>query len=123
MSIKQIRLLKAKKGELYKELTEVGEELSKLENVRKVPELVKKYKGKYFKYHNSYGNDVKWWLYVHCTDITEDAKMLCTTFHVTPLDLIEIETGVKGEWLFQRQITKAEFTKALSEIKKLVNAL
>ncbi len=124
MSLKKIRLLKAKKGEAYRKFNEISEELSKLENLQKIPKLIKEYKGKYFKYHNSYGGNEKWWLYVYCSGVSEDARFICSTFQVTPMGLIEIEThSEKGEWLFQIPIKKAEYNKALLKVKELINAL
>lgn len=55
-------------------------------------ETKRKYIGRYFKYHNSYGGDhARWWLYGAATEVTDYGQIQGLTFQHTSMDRIEIE--------------------------------
>lgn len=93
-----------------------------------MPELQKKYKGKYFKYNNGASRDRRWPLYSFCIDIKSDWEGIFQSFELAKTNNHEAVFKTKhssGFHLCQREITKQEYMNALKifqkELKKLEN--
>ena len=67
-----------RRKQIEKEISELRSKIGRLNNEAEaleikgvLPRLRKKFEGKCFKFHNSYGGDsVNWWLYVRITEVT-----------------------------------------------------
>ena len=125
--LKKLEQLKDKSHQLQRQV-------SNLEYKRMVelalPNL-RKFIGKCFKYHNSYGSQhERWWLYSKVISVDEKNMMFnCIEFQRTSLEKIEIELEKKfnfnGENFFTRmsgyiEITANEYNLEKRKLKKFV---
>jgi len=84
-----------------------------------LPKLKKQYQGKYFKYRNCYDSERTWWLYSYVKEVVDMAGFNGFQFQTDTYDKIDIEFNNDQSFSsLRKEITKDEFMKALSKIKK-----
>jgi hypothetical protein len=116
--------LKEQLDKINKERNQIIDLIEKQELEKKLPILKKKYEGKYFKCKNSYSASDEWYLYSHCAKITNLHEALVNSFQTTSLGKSKFETrDTYYDSLFEIEITKKEYQKALADFKKRLNKL
>ena len=80
--------------------------------------------GRYFKYHNSYGDDERWWLYATVTGVSEWGHLYGWSFEHTVTGKFSIQTHellhiVSEGW---REIDSAEFWGEASKMSTMILA-
>ena len=83
---------------------------------RDMPILRKKYEGKCFKYENSDGNG-KWPIYSFCEKVIDDSMAKVHSFESGPNGHYEFKIGQTFFFLFQTEIRKSAYNKALRRFK------
>lgn len=92
--------------------------IERLENEQKIPELKKKYEGKYFVYNNSCSPQQQWPMYVHCIRVVDFNFCICSTFETAP-DSCAFTVNKRMHYHnCQRQISKKVYDAALRKFKR-----
>lgn len=118
-TIEQLRI-KAKKERLA--LNKTINKIDKMEEAEGLPELEKKYLGKYFKTRNSYGSGKKWWVYTKVESISFPNSFKGKTFQTVCDGKREIDFNYNGYLTsLDAEISKSEYTKQLEMIKCFIN--
>lgn len=112
--------LEIKQAKQQKALTATRYKIEDIKDKELLPDLKKKYEGKYWKYRNSAGGDTdKWWLYSYCKEVKSVYNFIYVCFEITPYTHEFKINETCGDFLCQIQITKAEYNRAAkSFIKK-----
>lgn len=120
----QLEGLKRVEARATNDLRTLRSQIEKLEDAELLPTLRKKYEGKYFKFRNSRGLD-SWLLYVYCRKVMRSRFNIARvdTFQITPQECEFHAMAEGGEFLFQTQITKREWDRALRALKARVERL
>jgi len=122
LSLDELRRKEAQQAEM---LRSTREQIEDQENAELLPVLRLKYEKKYFRYKNSSEPDCSWSLYVYCRQVTNSRFQMAIvdSFEVAPHGC-EFKTGADGgEFLFETQITKDEWDRALRAFKARVGLL
>lgn len=123
--------IRGKEMSLKEQLDKINKKRNKIidlieiqELKEKLPVLKKKYEGKYFKCKNCYSAGEEWYLYSHCVKIIDSHRGLVNSFQTTIFEKSEFETrDTFHDSLFEIEITKKEYQKALADFKKRLNKL
>jgi hypothetical protein len=120
MNIKQLKTEVIQQGKKYSDLKELlRQEELKIE----LPKLKKRYEGKFFKCKNSSGSE-QWNLYTHCRKVVDVNEFEIDQFELTPFDSrLVVNSNQFGKFSFKKQISKAEYLRALTKFKTQVNKL
>lgn len=112
--MKTVKELQSEKRQLQRLLLEKSLQIENLEKTKLLPKLKKMYKGRYFKFENSYDSHIKWNVYVFCKEV----------INLTDASVVKFETAINyldkhsykfeneddcGFYLLQTEITKEEF--------------
>lgn len=120
----QIDQLEAQLKRVYKERDSITGRIEKLKSEKELPGLIKKYKGKYFKFNNGYNSTDRWWLYSHVKEIKARGHFVVSRFETTCDGKSEFATTVEySTSLMQVPITRAQYYAALRRFKKQLNNL
>jgi len=116
--------LKVQLAEVNEWRVKLIDEISEQEDNLKMPALIKKHVGKFYKYRNSFGNKENgWWMYSHCIGVNNSNEGIFNTFQVSP-DRCEFKIkDLTGFHLCERLITKREYTAAFRKFLAAVNRL
>jgi len=117
--------LKLRETQQTTALRRTRQQIEDQENAEFLPTLRKQFEGKYFRYKNSSGPDRTWSLYVYCRTVTS------SRFHIAIVDTFEVTPGGckfdvgadAAQFLFEKQITKREWDRALRAFKARVERL
>lgn len=80
-----------------------------------LPEIKKKFEGKYFKYLNRYGSGEKWFMYIHCKQVTSINAGVLDSFETTPVESSFELSKRSYLTLLGTPITKREYNAALKK--------
>lgn len=119
----QLKQLQSEIVKIESILISQRENEERLKNKIELPRLIKKYEGKYFKYKNSYGRDDSWNLYSYCEKVAGGERAIVHQFQTDIRGKCEFEIGNTHFHLFQTEITKAEYLRALKQFKARCNKL
>lgn len=123
--IKQIKNLESLKKEAAiksKELNKVVNEIDKIERGAGLPELNKKYLGKYFKTKNSYGHGKGWYIYTIVDSVEFPNSFKGRTFQTTSDGIREFSFEYNGYLSsLEKQIKKEEYMSQLEMVKSFIN--
>lgn len=122
---KELQQLKPILNKLNKQRVAVSDRIDELETQLALPDLKKKYKGKYFRYKNSYSSDKWWWLFIYISDVLTERVFVASSFQITVDGKCEFRVGEKMyyESMLENKITKSEYTAALKRFKAKLNQL
>lgn len=100
--------------------------ISKLETEISLPDIKKRYEGKYFKYRNSYGPRSKgWWLYSFVIEVMGPDNFIVDSFETDEKGeaVFQHKKSEFSEHLFQQSIHKSVYNAALKKFKEALNKL
>ncbi len=98
--------------------------LDKLNDKEQLPILKKKYEGKYFKYKDSFGTNEYWWAYFKCIKVNGIYNYRANAFQSIPgKNEFEINRHLSGPIMFQTEITRNEYKRALKKFKSKLRLL
>ena len=121
IEVEKLRELELKK---ISELRKIQNKLRDAEERIELPELKKKFEGKYFKYRNSYGGDSSWWLFAYCKEVKGVYHYVCDTFEsFDDKNEFKLNDVSSGQHLFQQQIPKSAYNHALKMFLKKASQL
>ena len=101
--------------ELQNILQETKNEIEELKTKKRLPELKKKYEGKYFKYKNSYSDRESWWLYYYCKKVDDCYYTITNNFQEKTDGFefdIDSDTSIN---LLGEEISHKEYNTALNK--------
>jgi hypothetical protein len=119
IEMKTIDQLKQEADDLRAKVRKIHETIDKIMSDEALPDLKKKYEGKYFKYRNSCSGDPKWWLYSKCEKVVFRNLFEGFWFQIDYAGRVEIKNNV-FEFHFQKEITKKEFMTAYNKMLKTI---
>ena len=98
-----------------------------IEILRDLPARKRKYEGKYFTYSNSYGGSTvaeRWPIFSCVREAKTGGEFIADSFESRPDGAIEIKISARhSEFMFQREITKWEYKRALTKLMKTLSGL
>jgi len=101
-------------------LGNIRHQIEEIKEKELLPDLKRKYEGKYWKYNNGYNNEERWWIYSYCIEVKGEHDFCVVTFESSP-NGCEFKTHDRGSYLCQIQITKSEYTKAAKAFYKVTH--
>jgi hypothetical protein len=120
------RSLAAEVKRKEKEFRILRDKLERQQMLAELPELKRKYEGKYFVYDNGYNKEERWPVYVFCKKVVASNyydKFIIDSFEISPKKC-EFGIGISnGDFLFQKEITKKKYETALEDFLKAANRL
>jgi len=114
--------LEEKQAKQQRALTLTRHKIDDIKENELLPELKKKYEGKYWKYDNCYNASDRWWLYSYCKEVKNTYSYSFVSFETTP-NGSEFKINDGGSHLCQIQITKAEYNRAAKSFLKQANKI
>lgn len=126
MKGKSLEELEIDKNKLQARVRLIDNSIEVIHQQKTIPELRKKYEGKYWRYRNCVSDNNSWWLYSYCRKVTDVYTAIFDRFEATTANDNECvfrfnESG--GFHLCQKEITKSEYMKALNNLKAKLEKL
>jgi len=118
-------LLKLETGysKLENKLRAIRHKIEDVKNKELLPDLKKKFEGKYWKYDNGSGREQRWWLYSFCKEVKGVYSYTFISFETTPYgNEFKIDESV-GNHLCQKRITKAEYDREARKFLRKANKI
>jgi hypothetical protein len=118
--MKTTKQLQTERKKVFKQLQAIDDEIEKIELRAMLPNLRKKYEGKYWKYKNHTSDSCHWWLYSFCKKVNDDRRGIFDRFQMTKRNDCENDFRYDKEdylHLCQIEITKEEYLKALNKMQ------
>jgi hypothetical protein len=107
--------LKANCKKAQLKLNDLREQIEEAENKKAIPELRKRYEGKFFKYRNSCSGEEKWWFYSFCKKIKSKTYAEGDCFEATPYENKFQFDHDLHYFMFETEITEQEYMNALTD--------
>lgn len=112
--MKKLTELKTELKKVQNKYTKLRQAVEDVELKLELPNLKKKYEGKFYKYQNSTGTDKKWWLYSYCKKVLNQREAICDRFESSPYENEFRNNATEYFYTFEIEITRREYIKALS---------
>jgi hypothetical protein len=113
--MKTIQELDIQKQKAEKRLRQIKNAIDDLEQAQILPEMRKKYEGKYFKYENRYDSKESWWMYFYVSSVKTRWRVKGIEFQKTCTG--EITVSVKDNLclsLLDIECDKSEFDRNIN---------
>jgi hypothetical protein len=118
----ELKLLEKRRKGLRKELSTVSDKISKLVEIKFLPEYMKRYVDTYWVKQNRYDNENIWLVYTHVTAVKDvwdtgrdgiNCLLICDTVQCTSLNEIHVHLGKEDYFnSLGKRITKSVYEKA-----------
>lgn len=94
-----------------------------ISQVEELPILKRKYEGKYFKYHNGFNSNEKWWMYLFVKKVNSTTEIVCDKFEENTRECEFKLNDITSERILGVKITKREYNAALRKFLNKANRL
>lgn len=121
--MEKIEKLKKDYDNKRKELFAIKEAIEEIETNEILPELRKKYEGKFFKFKNSCDGEEWWWLYIYCRKVENENWGIVDRFQTSIYqnEFIHNKSDILSSCNIE--ITREEYQKAFDEFSNKLSEL